>query len=358
MAMFLLVFVHGYNLNIRFLQPWTTPGEGLTVTGFTEYFLANGILRFRIPMLFIISGFLYALQDYKPYKQRTGKRFRTLILPYLVWSALGFAFTFGLEMIPWGRNLVAASNIVRIDESRVLLHDYTWYEMLFRWILIPVPYQLWFIRVLFIYNLAYPALRWCVTNRIARWIFFPFAVLLWLSTQGFVFIEGEGILFFSLGIWVQKTAFDIETPKRWLNPLWWGIAFVSLAAGKTILAFLGEPVLGFAVYPVISVMHKLVVLSGLIACWYGCDPLVRWCMARPWFVWISAFSFMIYAMHAPLVAYATELVFSWINHWPLYRILTYVFLPMAIIGLCIGVGALLRRTLPKVYGVLTGGRGM
>jgi membrane-bound acyltransferase YfiQ involved in biofilm formation len=81
-------------------------------------------------------------------------------------------------------------------------------------------------------------------------------------------------------------------------------------------------------------------------------------MARPWFVWISAFSFMIYAMHAPLVAYATELVFSWINHWPLYRILTYVFLPMAIIGLCIGVGALLRRTLPKVYGVLTGGRGM
>ena len=357
-AMFLLVFVHGYNLNIRYLQPWTTPGEPLTVTAFTEYFLANGILRFRIPMLFIISGFLFALQDYKPYKQRTGKRFRTLILPYLIWSAIGFAFTFGLEMIPWGRNLVATSNIVRIDDTRVLLHDYAWYEMLVRWILIPVPYQLWFIRVLFFYNLAYPALRWCVMNRIARWIFFPVAILAWLSTQGLVFFEGEGLLFFSLGIWIRKTSFDIETPKRWLNPLVWGIAFLSLAAMKTVLAFLGEPVMGSAVYPVMTIMHKLTSLAGLIACWYGLDPLVRWCMARPWFAWLSAFSFMIYAMHAPLVAYATEWLFSWMQQVPYYRILTFVFLPMMIIALCVAVGALLRRTVPKVYLLLTGGRGM
>jgi membrane-bound acyltransferase YfiQ involved in biofilm formation len=82
------------------------------------------------------------------------------------------------------------------------------------------------------------------------------------------------------------------------------------------------------------------------------------CMARPWFVWISAFSFMIYAMHAPLVAYATEGVFSCINQWTLYRIMTYIFLPMVIISLCVGVGALLRRTVPKAYSLLTGGRGI
>jgi len=357
-AMFLLVFVHGYNLNIRYLQPWTVTGETLTLTGFTEYFLSNGLLRFRIPMLFIISGFLYALHDHKPYKQRTGKRFRTLILPYLIWSALGFAFTYGLEMFPWGRNLVSASNIVRIDDTRTLLHDYTWYEMIGRWILIPVPYQLWFIRVLFFYNLAYPALRWCVTNRVARWVFFPFAILLWISTQGFIFVEGEGLLFFSLGVWIQKSSFDIENPKPWLRPLWWGIAFVFLAAVKTILAFTGERLMGNAVYPVITLMHKVMVLAGLVTCWYGFDPVVRWCMARPWFAWISAFSFMIYAMHAPLVAYATDVVFSFVHQLPLYRILTFAFLPMVIIALCIGTGTLLRKAVPKVYSLLTGGRGL
>jgi hypothetical protein len=72
-SMVLLVFVHGYNLDIRYMQPWTIPGEPLNITSFTEYFLANGIFRFRIPMLFIISGYLYALHDQKPYKQWTTK---------------------------------------------------------------------------------------------------------------------------------------------------------------------------------------------------------------------------------------------------------------------------------------------
>ena len=152
LSMFLLVFVHGYNLHERYMQPWTMPGEALNFTTFTEYFLANGIFRFRIPMLFIISGFLFAMHDYRPYGQRTKKRLRTLLLPYLIWSAMGFAFTYFLEIFPYTREIVTSSNIVRIDDSRALLHDYHWYEMLGRWILIPVPYQLWFIRVLLIYN--------------------------------------------------------------------------------------------------------------------------------------------------------------------------------------------------------------
>jgi fucose 4-O-acetylase-like acetyltransferase len=357
-SMFLLVFVHGYNLHERYMQPWTIPGEPLTFTAFTEYFLANGIFRFRIPMLFIISGFLYALHDYRPYKERTNKRLRTLLLPYLIWSAVGFAFTYLLELFPYGSSLVANSHIVQIDDQRMLLHDYRWYEMLFRWILLPVPYQLWFIRVLLIYNVAYPAIRWCVMHKTARWIFFGFALLLWLSTSGFVLFEGEGLLFFSLGILIQKTNFDIDKAKSGLNPLVWGAVFVGLSAGKTLLAFKGEPLLGNSVYPVLAMMHKLVIFSGLIAAWYGCNRLVAWCMNRKWFVWLSAFSFMIYAIHAPLVAYATEAVFEVVNHLTYYRIFTFILLPHAIIAFAVALGALLRNFTPKVYFILTGGRGL
>jgi len=355
--MFLLVFVHGYNLQVRYMQPWTIPGEAVTFTSFTEYFLANGIFRFRIPMLFIISGFLYAMHDYKPYGQRTRKRLRTLLIPYLTWSALGFAFTWLLESFLYTRGIVSASNIVRIDESRALLHDYRWYELLVRWILIPVPYQLWFIRVLLIYNIAYPAIRWCVTRKIPGWIFFGVAFLMWLGTMGFGLFEGEGLLFFSLGVWMQKREFDIDQPKRTLKPLGWGIAFVTLAAVKTLLAFIGQPVLGKAVIPILIILHKAVVLSGLIFAWYGCNGLVTWCMERKWFVWLAAFSFMIYAIHAPLVAYATEAVFPLVSHLPFYRMGTYLLLPLTIIGFAIGTGALLRKVWPGLYGLLTGGRG-
>jgi fucose 4-O-acetylase-like acetyltransferase len=357
-SMFLLVFVHGYNLDIRYLQPWTLPGEPLTFTSFTEYFLANGIFRFRIPMLFIISGYLYALHDYRPYKQRTAKRLRTLLLPYLIWSFAGLLFTYLLECYPYTRNLISNSHIVQIDDNRILLHDYHWYEMLFRWILIPVPYQLWFIRVLLIYNIAYPAIKWCILHRTGKWIFFGIAFLLWLRTAGFVFFEGEGLLFFSLGVWMQKAKFDIDQPKRWLNPLWWALIFMLVCAIKTFIAFKGEPLLGSAVYPVLSVMHKLVILSGLITAWYGCNGIVVWSMQRKWFVWLTAFSFMIYAMHAPLVAYAIPGVFAIVDNLAYYRLLTFIFLPLTIIAIIIGCSASLRVLFPRAYGVLTGGRGM
>jgi len=357
-SMFLLVFVHGYNLDIRYMQPWTTPHESLTFTTFTEYFLANGIFRFRIPMLFIISGYLYALHDYRPYKQRTKKRLRTLLLPYLIWSAAGFLITYLLEVFPYTRTIIASSHIVQIDDTRTLLHNYHWYEMLFRWIFLPVPYQLWFIRVLLIYNIAYPAIRWCILHRIGRWIFFGIAFLLWLGTMNFLLFEGEGLLFFSLGVWIQKKNFDIDVPKNWLNPLRWGIVFIVICSLKTFLAFTGETVLGNSIYPVLSMMHKLVIASGLIFAWYGCNRIVKWFMNRKWFVRLSAFAFMIYAMHAPMVAYATDAVFAFANHLPHYRMLTFIFLPVILITIIIFISALLRVVSPKVYSVITGGRGM
>jgi fucose 4-O-acetylase-like acetyltransferase len=357
-SMVLLVFVHGYNLDIRYMQPWTIPGQSLSLTAFTEYFLANGIFRFRIPMLFIISGFLYAIHDQKPYKQRTNKRLRTLLLPYLIWSAVGILFTYALELFPFGLNLVESSSIVQIDDVRKLLHDYHWYELLGRWIFFPVPYQLWFIRVLLIYNIAYPAIRWCVTNRKARWIFFSVALLLWLGTMGFVLFEGEGLLFFSLGVWIQKTDFAIDSPGRWLRPLWWGVAFVMLAAIKTVLAFNGQAYLENAIYPVLIILHKLVILSGLISCWFGLNGLVRWCMNKQWFVWLSAFAFMIYAMHAPVVAYLINPALSVLEPFPATHLLAFVLLPVIMIIIIIGAGAFLRRIAPGLYSLLTGGRGL
>ena len=132
-------------------------------------------------------------------------------------------------------------------------------------------------------------------NRTGRWIFFSSATLLWLATINVGLIEGEGLLFFSLGIWMQKNSFDIESPSSRLKPALWGIMFVSFAFIKTFLAWKGQPLLGGAVFPILTLMHKAVVLSGLVACWYGLDPMVKWFMKRTWFTWLSAFAFIIYA---------------------------------------------------------------
>jgi fucose 4-O-acetylase-like acetyltransferase len=354
-SMVLLVFVHGYNLNQGYLQPWTMPGEPLTVTGFTEYWLANGIFRFRIPMLFIISGYLFALGDAKPYTERSSRRIKTLLYPYLTWSAFGLLLTYALELFPYGKNIVAATHMMQIDETRQWLHQYQWYEVLARWIFFPVSYQLWFIRVLLIYNLAYPILKWILINKMAARIFFIVALLLWIATAGFIIVEGEGLLFFSLGIWMQKTNFNVIQPGKWLNPKLWFIIFISLSIIKTWLAFNAH---FKGIIPILLIMHKIVVASGLICAWYGCDKLVKFCMNRRWFQWLTAFSFFIYVLHAPLIVYATKAVFLQFNNWPVYRAITFILLPSLLVVLSILKGAFLRRFFPAIYSFLTGSRGL
>jgi fucose 4-O-acetylase-like acetyltransferase len=239
-SMVLLVFVHGYNLQQRYMQPFTVVEEPITATAYLEYLLANGFFRFRIPMLFAISGYLFALSDASAtYGKRIGKRFRTLLLPYFIWSGIGLLVTYLFELFPYTKSLVAQSHLMQIDEHRSFLHQFKWYEGLLAWLISLHTYQLWFIRVLFIYNLAYPGINWLVTHKIASYIFFPIAIFLWLTHMGLFFIDGEGLLFFSLGVWMQKRNFNLVTPPIWLAIKWWLPVFIVTALVKTWLAFKG-----------------------------------------------------------------------------------------------------------------------
>jgi hypothetical protein len=69
-----------------------------------------------------------------------------------------------------------------------------------------------------------------------------------------------------------------------------------------------------SVFPLLLVLYKIVVFSGFIAAWFGSDKLVKWCMDKRWFVWLSSFSFIIYAQHAPLVAYVVNAICPLVQH--------------------------------------------
>lgn len=351
--MLLLVYVHGYNLHNGYLQPFTVVDEPLTVTTYAEYLLANGLFRFRIPMLFIISGYLFAMHDTKPYGERMKKRLRTLGLPYLIWSAVALLITFLWQQFPATAQAVSAAQLDQLGDNR----PYTQIGMggiTFRWLLAPIAFQLWFIRSLLVYNAAYPLLLKAVTKKPAIW--FGVVLLLWLVTFSIPFIESEGLLFFTLGIYLQKINFNIEKAPCWLSVTIWAPVFIISATVKTWLAFqFGWDMVSFII---LSLLHKICVFSGLITMWYGCDALVKYCMNRNWFVWLSAFGFIIYALHVPLVNYCTQLVYMYGKDIPYLRLITFITLPILISLICVFIGTLLRKLLPKVYAVATGGRGL
>ncbi len=108
---------------------------------------------------------------------------------------------------------------------------------------------------------------------------------------------------------------------------------------------------------ILYALHDVSIFSGILAVWFGADPLVKWCMQKKWFLWASAFSFIIFAIHVPLTPYATRLAYMYCKNIPNYRLLTYLVVPIVIFFSCIGFGALLRSLFPKVYRLATGGRG-
>jgi peptidoglycan/LPS O-acetylase OafA/YrhL len=81
-------------------------------------------------------------------------------------------------------------------------------------------------------------------------------------------------------------------------------------------------------------------------------------MKQNWFVWLTSFSFIIYATHAPLVAILINGMFQWLNFVDGYRLIAFALLPMAIIVGSVAIGGVLRTFTPKVYSLLTGGRGV
>ncbi|UOQ72992.1 acyltransferase family protein [Hymenobacter cellulosilyticus] len=125
-AMVLLVYVHAYNLHSRYLQPWTPVDEALSVSTFLQYLLANGLLRFRIPILFAISGYLFALHDTRaPHPVRVKRRVQTLLVPYLLWSAFGLGLTWALEQYAPTRQLVLAAELSVFGPDNPLVSGYS-----------------------------------------------------------------------------------------------------------------------------------------------------------------------------------------------------------------------------------------
>jgi len=350
----LLLFVHGYNLNETYLQPYSPVQEPLTFTTFFEYFLANGILRFRIPLLFLISGYIYALQDNKPYGERTKKRFITLMIPYFIWSAVGLAITYLLQQLPATAQAVADAKIDQLGDNRPY-EEIGWEGILTRWTLTPTSFQLWFIRVLFLYNVLYPIFRWLVIKFPIPWFIISFSLFFLVFNFSYM-VEGQGLFFFTLGIWLKKTDFAIDRQPRWFSlPLAW-LFFIGCSVIKTFMAFELEPYDMVSIW-VMATLYASSIIAGIMAVWYGLDKAVKWFMSKRWFVWTSSFSFIIYGLHVPLVFYITRLFYMYFSHLSNYRLLTYLLAPLLTLLICIGVGALLRKLIPGVYKLATGGRG-
>jgi hypothetical protein len=164
------------------------------------------------------------------------------------------------------------------------------------------------------------------------------------------------LLFFSLGVWLQKKQVNIEKEPRWFSlGLAW-IFFLGTIMVKTFIAFEFEPERTPTVIA-LSVIYNLAILSGIIAVWFSTDKLAAWWMRHHLLKESASYSFFIYGFHIPLLAYVMKMALILLGDFPYARLLTFIMVPFAIIVLCIIIATGLKKSVPRFYSLLTGGRG-
>ena len=349
----LLSYVHGYNLKETYLAPYSTVEESLSFTSFFEYLIANGLLRFRIPLLFVISGFLFAFYDSRSYLESIKKRFKTLMIPYFLWSAIALLFTYTLQQFKGSAEIVAQTGIDQMGDNRPY-SEIGWYGIFFRWLVTPIAFQLWFIMALFVYNLIYPFIKWILKVVPILWLSFTFFI--WFFPLQFFVFDGQGLFFFSLGVLAQKQGIFLEKRPKWLSTGIFFILFIGLCIVKTFMAFELEPNV-LSTFFTLTILHRIAILCGMIAIWYGIDPVIKYTVNQKWFQQISKYSFFIFALHVPMLPYLMTFALNITSGFWLNRITCYLLIPIVVNVISISVGALVKKSLPKAYSILTGGRG-
>jgi surface polysaccharide O-acyltransferase-like enzyme len=336
----MVVLRHAYNLRLGFADE-SAPAADRAVE-FVETFLSHELTWVVIPLFFSMSGYLFfrgLVPTWQGLLTKWRSRVRSLLVPYLLWCAWGIVLYIVLQNLPGAGPYFVNNRVEGIPVGYVL--D--------RMFVHPVPYQLWFLQALMGCVVLAGLLIWPLRH-VGWWTLAPLALLWLLSADLLPYLRSSALLFFAFGGLMAMRATPRPRVPRWLAlalpPVW-------LVALALLFALDGGTPDTSGWY---DMAHRLMMLPGLAALWYGYDVYVpRLSHAgRVW--WLSAFGFFVFAFHEPPLFIIKKLLFRVFGHSAAADLAIYVIAPVAVVTLAVTVGAAMRRHTPRVYALLTGGR--
>ena len=404
-----VVYTHAYNGYPRPLEPHNTYNPVNFVIAF-EYFLAGGALRFAVPMFFTMSGFLFFVHKKydKPdfnFGKRIRSRIKSILLPYLLWDIVAYlCVVLILLLIPKSQTLWPWFNF------RVSPSTYAFPQILYTirdTLITPVPYQLWYLRDLFLLVLQTPLFFFLHRKMKCLWIVPAIVVIPWLCDLwplkwfGLYILDLDGYLFFPIGSLLALYGIDIERKISFKSTLaffvlpWLAcntakavIATFEDSTGPTKILFLDIKVL----------LYKISLPFGVLSVWFLYDHVVNFQNKRenvrrivngnlvevsseshtatllnvltPYTLWI-------YCSHEPVMGYLLEIMQPFLGLCklinpgsvepskaqkcihvanPAWFLLIYMVTPIIWICYLVFLGSLIKRCSPKAFALLTGGR--
>lgn len=267
------------------------------------------IANLAVPCFFIMSGYLLMIKD-RNYMDVIKTRTISLVIPYILWNILGAGY-------------------LQLSGQPV--------EWSFRGIFLePVNFPLWFLRDLIVLSFMYPLFRFMI-NRL-KW------TSLIVITILFFCYGAQSLFFFYTGCFLTRQRLPLNLSRKSLMIL-------------TLLIF--------AVYLCDVVFFKPGTLTVYHDIWLIVGSLYVFVLVYN--IWgkktvnkkygrLSSSTYFVYLSHKLGPVYISKLPWTLLPDSEITGIISLLFSPFLAVAICILIYAILRRIMPRVFGIAIGSK--
>ena len=326
----LVILRHSFNLHLYYAggNPW------MSVTDANIYIqrVMVNVTNVAIPSFFFMSGFLYFrnIREWQDCVRKWKSRVSTLLVPYLLWNLLLLGLVLALSSVP----------SLRPQLERTYRLDYSWQWTASKMTLHPIMGHFWYIRTLLLFMLATPLLYFVLQNHALSFILLFILARCWKPIDTGI-LSTEGALYFYCGCWMATHGGLPEArPFRhwfWLLLIWGYNYFVPI------------------IFPQCVSVPGGIALS-MYAGWQICLLLAERPRVSSVIVSLNKYSFFIYAMHATFLSGSALYLSRCLPHTSAYSFGAYLGCFLIISLLCLAISMAVKKAIPKIYAILSGGR--
>lgn len=315
---------------------------GMTALDYLQHFLSGLLGRCAVPLLYLISGYLFfrdVPEGLRSVSLKIKKRFRTLLIPYMIGCVFFVAFEACGALVPGAARflnspLLSLSHRPVTDVLCAIFYD--------AGSGVPCAFHLWFLRDLLLivftsplWYLCLKRLKWALVSIVFVFTYVPIP---WLPFQPlFWFVLGGSLVGVSLSV------LDVRTT----------------ASATVLFLFLSLAQLFMPALVPWYLLNIPITLLGIVAIWGLYDLMVGRHFelgAHRLLATSCHFVFFIYLFHEPTINIVHKLIVAALGANVVGYTTSYLLSPWIFMACAVVVGVAFRRCRPTVYRFCTGGR--
>lgn len=336
-----IVFIHAYGVNVALVGGLVGVDSQSFLTGFIQDFISQGVARIAVPLFFLISGYFFFIGfsfSKKGFKQKINTRIKTLIIPFLFWNIFVLCFIALAQYLPVTKVYFSGENIPILNFD---VFDYI--NAILGLNKMPIAYQFWFIRDLIIMVFLSPVI-YIFLKKVPK-TFFVVIFLCWFFNYWPVYIPSiVACAFFYGGAFFAYSRISLFSLDRF------GIAILFLYFIVLVID------ISLKNFEVNGLIHNIGIILGVMSALFLSKALVE-SNAKKILLWAGGCSFFVFAVHEPLLTILKKIIYRAILPDSGVMILfLYIIIPIIVIVLSVVFYLVLKRYMPSVLRVVSGGR--